>query len=53
MLEPEIATLRDILLKTVNVTNSEAQATRWARDILAAMYQAGYFVEAIDHGATR
>lgn len=51
MLEPEIATLRDILLNGVNVTNSETQATRWAREIIEQMYQAGYFVEKIDHAA--
>jgi hypothetical protein len=51
MLEPEIAALRDILLNGVNVTNSEVQATRWAREIIEQMYQAGYSVEAIDAGA--
>ena len=50
MLEPEVATLRDILLKEVNVTNSEVQATKWAREIIEAMYQAGYFIESIDAG---
>lgn len=50
MLEPEIATLRDILLKDPNVTNSEAQATRWARRIIERMYAEGYMVEKIDHG---
>lgn len=49
MLEPEIAALRDILLHDPNVTNSEAQATQWARRIIERMYDAGYMIEAIDH----
>ncbi len=51
MIPPEVATLRDILLKAVNVTNSETQATRWAREIIEHMYQAGYMIEAIDAGS--
>ena len=50
MLEPEVATLRDILLKDPNVTNSEAQATRWARRIIEQMYDKGYMIELIDPG---
>ena len=50
MLEPEIAALRDILLKTVNVTNSNSQATRWAREIIEYLDQAGYAIKAIDTG---
>lgn len=44
------AALRDILLKGVNVTNSENQATRWAREIIERMYAAGYMIESIDAG---
>lgn len=52
MIPPEVATLRDILLKDPNVTNSEAQATMWATRIIDRLYAAGYFVERIDAGAS-
>lgn len=51
MLEPEVNALRAILLTGVNVTNSETQATRWAREIIQQMRNAGYMIEAIDAGA--
>lgn len=44
MLEPEIAALRDILLRGINCTNSESQATKWAREIIERLDEAGYFV---------
>lgn len=40
MLEPKIADLRDILLGMV--TNSEMQATGWARDIIEKLKLGGY-----------
>ena len=39
MLEPEIAALRDVLLKDPNITNSETQATKWARRIIKQMFK--------------
>jgi DNA-directed RNA polymerase specialized sigma54-like protein len=51
MIPPEVATLRDILLKGVNVTNSERQATGWAFEIIKKMQEAGYMIERIDAGA--
>lgn len=42
MLEPEIATLRDILLNGINCTNSESQATKWAREIVESLFEKGY-----------
>ncbi len=48
MLEPEIAAVREILLNGVNVTNSDVQATRWARQIIEQMYAAGYMIVSID-----
>lgn len=42
MLEPEVATLADILLKGVNVTNSETQAVRWAREIIDTLEKQRY-----------
>lgn len=50
MIPPEVAALRDILLRDPNVTNSETQATRWAQRIIDRLYAAGYFVESIDAG---
>lgn len=51
MLEPEVNALRAILLTGVNVTNSDTQATRWAREIIKQMREAGYMIEAIDCSA--
>lgn len=48
MLEPEVATLRDILLNDPNVTNSETQATLWAARIIGQMHRAGYMIKRID-----
>ena len=53
MIPVDQATLRDILLKHPNITNSEAQATRWAREILEQMRGAGYMIEPIDAGRDR
>lgn len=47
MLEPEVATLRDILL-AMPVTNSVSQATRWAREIIGLMRRNGCDVEMRD-----
>lgn len=50
MIEPEVAALTEILLNGVNVTNSESQAARWARDIIRQMREAGYMIESINAG---
>lgn len=51
MIPPEVAALREILLKDPNVTNSQVQATQWAFRIIDKMREAGYMIENIDASA--
>lgn len=44
MLEPEICALRNAMLGVT--TNSDSQATRWAREIIERLDKEGYSIRA-------
>lgn len=46
MIQPEVAAMRDALLKLA--TNSDSQATKWAFDLIEHLDKAGYTVIASD-----